>query len=93
MTLIVFLPMSDRQAGYACWQMFLLLFAVPTLLPIALALFGIGRRSHYVVLSGATFVLALFTGLVGREVKSEVLFGVWAVRSSNVPIPTRPLVL
>ena len=59
--------------------MLLLLLAVPTLLPVALALFGIGRRSHYVVLSGATFVLALFIGLVGREVKSEVLFGVWAL--------------
>ena len=57
--------------------MILLLLAVPILLPIALALFGTGQRSHYVVLSVATFILALFMGLVGREVKSENLFLIW----------------
>jgi hypothetical protein len=59
--------------------MLLLLLAVPLLLPTALALFGIGRRPHYVVLSGATFALAVFLGLMGREVKSEILFGVWVL--------------
>jgi len=59
--------------------MFLLLLAVPILLPIALAFFGIGQRSHYIALSGGTFVLAMIVGLVGREVKSEVLFGVWTL--------------
>jgi hypothetical protein len=59
--------------------MFLLLLAVPILLPIVLALFGIGQRPHYVVLSGVTLAVAVFLGLMGREVKSEILFGVWAL--------------
>jgi hypothetical protein len=57
--------------------MILLLMAVPVLLPIALAVCGIGQRSHYVVLSVGFFILVLLLGLLGREVKSEVLFGVW----------------
>jgi hypothetical protein len=59
--------------------MILLLLAVPILLPIALAAFGIGQRSYYVGLSVGFFMLALFMGLIGREVKSEVLFGVWVL--------------
>jgi O-antigen/teichoic acid export membrane protein len=59
--------------------MLLLLLAVPILLPIVLALFGVGQRYHYVALSVGTFVLAVFVGLMGREVKSESLFGVWAL--------------
>jgi hypothetical protein len=57
--------------------MILLLLAVPILLPIALAASGIGQRSYYVGLSVGFFILAFFMGLIGREVKSEVLFGVW----------------
>lgn len=57
--------------------MILLLLAVPILLPIALAASGIGQRSHYIGWSVGFFVLALFMGLIGREVKSEVLFGIW----------------
>ena len=57
--------------------MILLFVAVTTLLPIALAVCGIGQRSHYVRLSVAFFMLGLFMGLIGREVKSEILFGVW----------------
>ena len=57
--------------------MILLLLAVPILLPIALAAFGIGQRSYYVGLSVGFFMLALLMGLIGREVKSEVLFGIW----------------
>jgi hypothetical protein len=59
--------------------MFLLLLAVPILLPVAFAFFGRGQRSHYIALSGGTFVLAIILGLVGREVKSEVLFGIWTL--------------
>jgi hypothetical protein len=56
--------------------MILLAIAVPILLPIALAMFGIGQRSYYVGLSAGFFVLALLMVLIGREVKSEILFGV-----------------
>jgi len=59
--------------------MLLLLLAIPILLPIVLALLGIGQRLHYIALSAGTFVLALVLGLMGREVKSEVLFGVWTL--------------
>ena len=57
--------------------MILILLAVPILLPIALALYGIGQRSYYVGLWVGFFMLALFMGLIGREVKSEILFGIW----------------
>jgi len=57
--------------------MILFFLAVTTLLPIALSVCGIGQRSHYVGLSVAFFFLGLFMGLIGREVKSEILFGVW----------------
>jgi hypothetical protein len=56
--------------------MILLVIAAPILLPIVLAVFGIGRRSYYVGLSAGFLVLALFMVLIGREVKSEILFGV-----------------
>jgi hypothetical protein len=57
--------------------MILLLLAIPILLPIALAVCGKGKRSHYTGLSVGCFVLALLMGLIGRTVKSEALFGIW----------------
>ena len=57
--------------------MILLLLAIPILLPIALAVCGIGKRSHYAGLSLGLFVLGLLIGLMGRTVKSEGLFGIW----------------
>jgi hypothetical protein len=57
--------------------MILLLLAIPILLPIALAVCGIGQRSHYAGLAVGSFVLGLLMGLIGRTVKSEVLFGIW----------------
>jgi dipeptide/tripeptide permease len=57
--------------------MILLLLAVPILLPPALAVCAVGQRSHYIGLSVGSFILGLFMGLIGREVKSEVLFGIW----------------
>jgi hypothetical protein len=57
--------------------MILLLLAVLILLPMVLAVCGVGRRSHYVGLSVGSFILGLFMGLIGREVKSQVLFGIW----------------
>jgi hypothetical protein len=56
--------------------MILLVIAASILLPIVLAVFGIGQRSYYVGLSAGFLVLALFMVLIGREVKSEILFGV-----------------
>ena len=57
--------------------MILLVLGVPILLPMALAVCGVGRRSHYVGLSVGSFILGLLMGLIGRGVKSEVLFGIW----------------
>jgi hypothetical protein len=57
--------------------MILLLLAIPIVLPIGLAVCGIGKRSHYVGLSVGSFVLGLLLGLIGRTVKSEALFGIW----------------
>lgn len=57
--------------------MALLLLAVPILLPISLAACGIGQRSRYVGLSAGSLILGLFVGLIGRMVKSEVLFSIW----------------
>jgi hypothetical protein len=57
--------------------MILLLLAIPILLPVALAVCGVGRRSHYAGPAVGSFVLGLVMGLIGRGVKSEVLFGVW----------------
>jgi hypothetical protein len=59
--------------------MILLLLAVLILLPMVLAVCGVGQRSHYVGLSFGTFILGLFMGLIGREVKSQVLFGIWVL--------------
>ena len=59
--------------------MLLLLLAIPILLPIVLALFGVGQRLYYIALLIATFILAILTGLMGRDVKSEVLFGAWTL--------------
>jgi len=60
-------------------MMMLLLIAVPVLLPMGLAVFGIGQRSYYVGLSAGFLVPALFMVLIGREVKSEILFGVFVL--------------
>jgi hypothetical protein len=57
--------------------MILLLLAIPVLLPIVLAVCGVGQRSHYAGLAVGSFVLGLLMGLIGRSVKSEILFGVW----------------
>jgi hypothetical protein len=57
--------------------MILLLLAVLILLPIVLAVCGVGQRSHYVGLAIGSFIVGLFMGLIGREVKSLVLFGIW----------------
>ena len=55
----------------------LLTLAVPILLPVVLAVCGVGQRSHYAGLAVGSFVLGLLMGLIGRGVKSEVLFEVW----------------
>jgi len=57
--------------------MILLVLGVPLLLPLALAVCGVGKRSYYVGLSVGSFILGLFIGLIGRGVKSQVLFGIW----------------
>ena len=57
--------------------MILLLLAVPVLLPAALAVRGVGQRSHYGGIAVGFLVLGLLIGLVGRTVKSESLFAFW----------------
>lgn len=57
--------------------MILLLLAIPILLPVALAVCGVGQRSHYAGLAVGLLVLGLLIGLMGRTVKSEGLFGIW----------------
>jgi len=57
--------------------MILLFLAIPILLRAVLAVCGGGQRSHYSGLAVGSFVLGLVTGLVGRSVKFEILFGVW----------------
>ena len=57
--------------------MILLLLAVLILLPMVLAVCGVGQRSHYVGLTVAFLIVGLFMGLIGREVKSQILFGIW----------------
>jgi len=57
--------------------MILLLLAIPILLPVALAVRGVGQRSYYAGVAAGSFVLGLVMGMIGRGVKSEILFGVW----------------
>ena len=57
--------------------MVLVLLAIPILLLVALAVCGVGQRSHYAGLAAGSLVLGLFMGTIGSSVKSEVLFEIW----------------